>query len=128
MFVTYKVFHFINKTDILPYAVFFRFFCFLKLQFLPENSFKPMSARLPLINGSHSPSCQNAEIVYAATGDHHLFMLIVNAVLAAAIHGGYLDCFEMWRYDVPDAFLQLPLPVPYYGCLPADLPYQALQV
>jgi len=126
MFVTYKVFHFINKTDILPHAVFFRFFCFLKLQFLPENSFEPMSARLCAMEATPPPA--NAEIAYAATGDHRLFMLTVNAVLAAAIHGGYLDRFEMWRYDVPDAFLQLPLPVPYYGRLPADLPYQALQV
>ena len=74
-----------------------------------------------------TPPPANAETAYAATGDHHLFLLTVNAVLAAAIHGGYLDRFKMWRYDVPAAFLQLPLPVPYYGRLPADLPEPLLE-
>ena len=103
MFVTYKVLHFINKTDVPPDAVFFRFFCFLKLKFLPDNSFERMSARLCAMEATPPPA--NAETAYAATGDHHLFLLTVNAVLAAAIHGGYLDRFEMWRYDVPAAFL-----------------------
>ena len=82
-----------------------------------------MSARLFAMEATPPPA--NAETAYAATGDHHLFLLTVNAVLAAAIHGGYLDRFEMWRYDVPDAFLQLPLPVPYYGRLPALLTWRS---
>jgi len=56
------------------------------------------------------------------TGVHHLFLLTVNAVLAAAIQGGYKDKVEFQRYDVPAAFLQRLLPVLFYGRLPSNLP------
>jgi hypothetical protein len=46
MFITYKVLHFINKPDIPPNAVFFRFFLFLKLKFLPDHTFEKMTGRL----------------------------------------------------------------------------------
>jgi len=46
---------------------------------------------------------------YAATGDHHLFLLAVNSVIADAIKNGYLSLVELRRYDVPGAFLQCKL-------------------
>ena len=120
MFLTYKALHFINKTDVPANAQFFRFFLFLKLKFLPDHSFERMSARLCAMETTPLP--QNAETAYAATGDHHLFLLTVNAVLAAAKLEGYLDAVQLRRYDIPGAFLQRPLPFPYYGRLPSDLP------
>jgi len=120
MFLTYNALQFINKTDIPADAIFFRFFLFLKLKFLPDHSFERMSARLCAMETSPSP--QNAETAYAATGDHHFFLLTVNAVLAAAKLDGYLDTVQLRRYDIPGAFLQRPLPFPYYGRLPSDLP------
>jgi hypothetical protein len=69
-----------------------------------------------------TPPPPDAATAYAATGDHHLFLLTVNAVLAAAIQGGYKDNVEFQRYDVPAAFLHRLLPVPFYGRLPSDLP------
>ena len=55
-------------------------------------------------------------------GDHHLFLLTVNAVIAAANKGGFRQKVRFERYDVPAAFLQNELPTPYYGRLPIDLP------
>jgi hypothetical protein len=121
MFITYKALVFINKTDIPPRSTFFRFFMFLKLKFLPDHSFERMSARLCAMEMTPPPAA--AETAYAATGDHHLFLLTVNAVLAAAIQGGYKDKVEFQRYDVPAAFLQCLLPEPAYGCLPLDVRY-----
>ena len=68
-----------------------------------------------------TPPPPDAATAYAATGDHHLFLLTVNAVLAAAIQGGYKDKVEFQRYDVPAAFLQRLLPVPFYGRLPSTV-------
>jgi hypothetical protein len=113
MFVTYQALVLINKSDIPPGCSFFRFFLFLKLKFLPDYSFERMEM---------TPPPPDAATAYAATGDHHLFLLTVNAVLAAAIQGGYKGKVEFQRYDVPAAFLQLLLPVPFYGRLPSDLP------
>ena len=62
-----------------------------------------------------NPPPADAETAYAATGDHHLFLLTMNAVLAAAIQGGFRDKLEFQRYDVPAAFLQRALPVPCYA-------------
>ena len=123
MFITYNALELINKQDIPPGSTFFRFFLFLKLKFLPDHSFERMSARLCAMEMTPPPV--QAETAYAATGDHHLFLLTVNAVLAAAIQGGYKDKVEFQRYDVPAAFLQCLLPEPAYGCLPPDvhLPY-----
>jgi len=47
-----------------------------------------------------------------------------------SIQGGFRDKLEFERYDVPAAFLQCKLPVPYYGRLPADLtePYNGAYV
>jgi hypothetical protein len=120
MFVTYQALVLINKRDIPPGCSFFRFFLFLKLKFLPDHSFERMSARLCAMEMTPPPP--DAATAYAATGDHHLFLLTVNAVLAAAIQGGYKDKVEFQRYDVPAAFLQVLLPVPFYGRLPSDLP------
>jgi hypothetical protein len=120
MFVTYQALVLINKQDIPPGCSFFRFFLFLKLKFLPDHSFERMSARLCAMEMTPPPS--DAATAYAATGDHHLFLLTVNAVLAAAIQGGYKDKVEFQCYDVPAAFLQVLLPVPFYGRLPSDLP------
>jgi len=120
MFVTYNVLTLINRLDIPPDATFFRFFLFLKLKFLPDHSFERMSARLCAMEMTPPPA--GSESAYAATGDHHLFLLTVNAVLAAAIKDGFIDQVEFQRYDVPAAFLQCELPVPYYGRLPVDLP------
>jgi len=120
MFVTYQALVLINKQDIPPGCSFFRFFLFLKLKFLPDHSFERMSARLCAME--MTPPSPEAATAYAATGDHHLFLLTVNAVLAAAIQGGYKDKVEFQRYDVPAAFLQVLLPVPFYGRLPSDLP------
>ena len=119
MFITYKALVLINKQDIPPASTFFRFFLFLKLKFLPDHSFERMSARLCAMEMTPPPV--QAETAYAATGDHHLFLLTVNAVLAAAIQGGYKDKVEFQRYDVPAAFLQCLLPEPAYGCLPPDI-------
>ena len=101
---------------------------FLKLKFLPDHSFERMAARLCAMEATPPPA--DAETAYAATGDHHLFLLTLNAVLAAAIQGGFRDKLEFERYDVPAAFLQCKLPVPYYGRLPADLtePYNGAYV
>jgi len=74
IFLTFKALHFINKTGIPADAIFFRFL--------------RMSARLCAMETSLSP--QNAETTYAATVDHHLFLLTVNAVLSAAKLEGYL--------------------------------------
>jgi len=120
MFTTYKVLHFINKPDIPPNAVFFRFFLFLKLKFFPDHTFEKMTGRLCAMDTAPPPA--DAETAYAATGDHHLFLLTVNAVLAAAIQGGYQKKLHFRRYDIPGAFLQRPLPSSYYGRLPPDLP------
>ena len=121
MFITYKALVLINKKDIPPSSTFFRFFLFLflKLKFLPDHSFERMSARLCAMEMTPHPV--RAETAYAATGDHHLFLLTVNAVLAAANQGGYKDKVEFQRYDVPAAFLQCLLPEPAYGCLPPDV-------
>jgi len=120
MFVTYNVLTLINRLDIPPDATFFRFFLFLKLKFLPDHSFERMSARLCAMEMTPPPA--GSESAYAATGDHHLFLLTVNAVLAAAIKDGFIDQVQFQQYDVPAAFLQRELPVPYYGRLPVDLP------
>lgn len=117
MFKTYQALALINKKDIPPGSTFFHFFAFLKLKFLPDHSFERMSTRLCAMEMTPP-----AETAYAATGDHHLFLLTGNAALAAAIQGGYKDKVEFQRYDVPAAFLQRELPVPYYGRLPGDLP------
>ena len=53
-----------------------------------------------------APSPDDAQIAYAATGDHHFFLLTVNAVLAATIQGGYQKKLHFRRYDIPEAFLQ----------------------
>ena len=119
MFVTYQALVLINKSDIPPGSSFFRFFLFLKLKFLPDHSFERMSARLCAMEMTPPPP--DAATAYAATGDHHLFLLTVNAVLAAAIQGGYKDKVEFQRYDVPAAFLQVKLPVHAYGRLPPDV-------
>ena len=119
MFITYKALVFIDKSDIVQGAPFFRFFMFLKLKFLPDHSFERMSARLCAMETTPAPD--DAETAYAATGDHHLFLLTVNAVLAAAIQGGFRDKLEFQRYDVPAAFLQCKLPGRHYGRLSGDL-------
>ena len=120
MFVTYKALVLIDRSEVPPDATFFRFFCFLKNKFLPGHSFERMSARLCAMEVTPPPP--DAETAYAATGDHHLFLLTVCAVLAAAIQGGFKDKVEFMRYDVPAAFLQRLLPTPCYGRLPPDLP------
>jgi len=83
MFVTHKALTFINKADIPPDAVFFRFFMFLKLKFLPDHSFERMAARLCAMEATPPPA--DAETAYAATGDRHLFLLTLNAVLARVV-------------------------------------------
>ena len=105
MFVTYQALVLINKNDIPPGCSFFRFFLFLKLKFLPDHSFERTSARLCAMEMTPPPP--DAATAYAATGDHHLFLLTVNAVLAAAIQEGYKEKVEFQRYDVPAAFLQV---------------------
>ena len=120
MFVTDKALVLIDRSEVPSDATFFRFFCFLKNKFLPDHSFEIMSARLCAMEVTPPPS--DAETAYAATGDHHLFLLTVSAVLAAAIQGGFKDKVEFMRYDVPAAFLQRLLPTPCYGRLPPDLP------
>jgi hypothetical protein len=107
MFTTYKVLH-------------FRFFLFLKLKFFADHTFEKMTGRLCAMDTTPLPD--DAETAYAATGDHHLFLLTVNAVLAAAIQGGYQKKLHFRRYDISGAFLQRPLPFSYYGRLPPDLP------
>jgi len=91
----------------------------LKLKFLRDHSFERMSARLCAMELTPPPT--DTETVYVATGDHHLFLLTLNAVLAAAIHGGFRDKLEFQRYDVPAAFLQCELPEPFFGRLSGDL-------
>jgi len=59
-----------------------------------------------------TPPPPDADTAYAATGDDHLFLLTVSAVLAAAIQGGFKDKVKFMRYDVPAAFLQRLLPTP----------------
>ena len=120
MFITYKALVLIDRSEVPPDATFFRFFCFLKNKFLPDHSFERMSARLCAMEVTPPPP--DAETAYAATGDHHLFLLTVSAVIAAAIQGGFKDKVEFMRYDVPAAFLQRLLPTPFYGRLPPDLP------
>ena len=83
MFVTYRALVFVDRAAIPPDAVFFRFFLILKLKFLPDHSFERMSARLCAMEKS-APDPE-AETAYAATGDHHLFLLTVNVILAAAM-------------------------------------------
>ena len=85
MFITYQALVLINKQDIPPGCSFFRFFLFLKLKFLPDHSFERMSARLCAMEMTLPPS--DTATAYAATGDHHLFLLTVNAILTAAIQG-----------------------------------------
>jgi len=106
MFITYEVLTFIHKHDIPPNATFFRLFLFLflKLKFLSDHTFERMSARICAMDTNPPPA--DAETVYAATGDHHLFLLTMTAVLAAAVKGGFRDKLEFQRYDVPAAFLQ----------------------
>ena len=94
----------IDRSDVPPDATFFRFFCFLKLKFFPDHSFERMSARLCAMEITLPPP--DAETAYAATGDHHLFLLTASAVLAAAIQGGFKNKVEFMCYDVPAAFLQ----------------------
>jgi hypothetical protein len=92
MFVTYQALVLINKRDIPPGCSFFRFFLFLKLKFLPNHVFERMAARLCAMETTPPPV--DTETAYAATGDHHLFLLTVNAVIAAAIQGGFLSTLE----------------------------------
>ena len=106
MFITYQALVFINKQDIPPGCSFFRFFLFLKLKLIPDHSFERMSARLCAMEMTPPPPPPDAATAYVTTGDHHLFLLTVNAVLAAVIQGGYKDKVEFQRYDVPAAFLQ----------------------
>jgi len=101
MFVTYKALVFINHSDIPPDAVFFRFFLFLKLKFFPSHAFDRMAARLCAMETTAPPD--DTETAYAATGDHHLFLLTVNAVIAAANKGGFRQKVRFERYDVPAA-------------------------
>ena len=70
-------------TKMLTYAALFRLSMFLKLKFLPDHSFERMTARLCAMEDTPPPA--DAETAYAATGDHHLFLLTLNAVLTAAI-------------------------------------------
>jgi len=84
MFVTYNALVLIDQSDIPPDATFSRFFLFLKLKFLPDHSFERMSARLCAMEITPHPPV--TETAYAATGDHHLFLL---TVIAAAIQGGF---------------------------------------
>ena len=46
MFVTYKALQFVSQTDIPSNAIYYRFFLFLKLKFLPDHIFERMAARL----------------------------------------------------------------------------------
>jgi len=76
---------------------------------------------------SNASSTTSDPASYAATGNHHLFLLAVNSVIADAIKNRYLFLVELRRYDVPGAFLQCKLTPqnfsrPLYGCLPCDLP------
>jgi len=112
MFIACKALHFI--------PVFFRFFLFLKLKFFPDHTFEKIAGRLCAMDTAPPPD--DAETAYAATGDHHLFHLTGNAVLATAIQGGYQKKLHFRRYDIPGAFLQRPLPFSYYGRLPPDIP------
>jgi len=69
----------------------------ISLKFLPDHSLERMTARLCAMEATPPPA--DAETAYAATGDHHLFLLTLNAVLAAAIQGGFRDKLEFERYD-----------------------------
>ena len=127
MFQTYQALVFVKQSDIPTNAIFYRLFLFLKLKFLPDHTFERMSARLCAMETSINVIDTNTDTAYAATGDHHLFLLTVATVLAATIHGGYLHLVELLRYDIPAAFLQGLLtpencPRPLYGRLPSDLP------
>jgi hypothetical protein len=92
-------FTFINR----PNVTFFRFILFLKLKFLPNHSFEIMTTRLCAMDMNPPPAC--SETAYPATGDHHLFLLIVNAILAATIQGGFRDKLEFQRYDASAAVI-----------------------
>jgi len=122
-FLTYKALTFIYKQDISSsdsQPFFFRFFLFLELKFMQNHVFERMTEILCAMEITPPPA--DAETAYAATEDHHLFLLTVNNVIAAAIQGNFLPTLEFWRYDDPGAFLQNLLPTPYYGRLPVDLP------
>jgi hypothetical protein len=126
MFITYKALKFVDKADIPTNAIYYRFFMFLKLKFLPDHSFERMAARLCAMEQNSSGATIDPA-TYAATGDHHLFLLAVTSVIADAIKHDYLPLVELRRYDVPGAFLQCKLtpencPRPLYGRLPSDLP------
>ena len=125
MFKTYQALEIVDRSTIPPNAVFYRFFLFLKLKFLPDTTFERMSARLCAMEVNSAST--DSDTAYAATGDHHLFLLAVVAILADAIKNDYLHLVELRRYDIPGAFLQCPLtptncPNPLYGILPPDLP------
>jgi len=99
---------------------------FLKLKFLPDHSFERMAARLCAMEQNSSGATSDPAF-YAATGDHHLFLLAVTSVIFDAIKHDYLPLVELRRYDVPGAFLQWKLtpencPRPLHGRLPSDLP------
>ena len=125
MFRTYQALEFVDKAVIPKNALFYRFFLFLKLKFLPDTTFERMSARLCAMEINSDATDQ--ETAYAATGDHHLFLLAVVSTLADAIKRDYLHLVELRRYDIPGAFLQCHLtpencPNPLFGILPPDLP------
>ena len=62
-----------------------------------------MTARLYATEQNAISPKDDSPTAYAATGDHHLFLLAVNSVIADAIKNG------LRRYDVSDAFLQCEL-------------------
>jgi len=127
MFLTYKALVFVDQSDIPSNAIFYRFFLFIKLKFFPDHTFDKMSARLCAMENLVTRRDPDPETAFAATGDHHLFLLSVNAFIADATAQGILHLIGLWRYDIPAAFLQKELteencPRPLYGKLPSDLP------
>ena len=99
MFNTYEALEFVDKTSIPRDAMFYRFFMFLKLKFLPDRTFERMSARLCAMEVNSRAS--ESDTAYAATKDHHLFLLAVVSVLADAIKNDYIHLVELRRYDIP---------------------------
>jgi hypothetical protein len=100
MLVTYNALQFVQQADIPSNAIYYRFFLFLKLKFLHDHTFERMAARLCSMEQNDSSTIIDPA-TYAATGDHHLFLLAINSVIADAIKNGYLSLVELRRYDIP---------------------------
>ena len=107
MFVTYKALKFVHQADIPPDAIYYIFFLFLKLKFLPDHTFERMAARLCAMEQNAS----SMELLAAPSPMPPLAITISSSSLStpSSPTPSRTGTCPSSSYDVPGAFLQCKL-------------------